>query len=86
MLTQSCGVDSVSVSVDFPPLDSGCSLQTVLRTFHVFDENGQGSQCTQHITVTYLQDYYIKFPDDVIVTACSGSGQYGAPEFDVIIL
>lgn len=81
LLTQSCGVDSVSVSIDFSPLDPDCSFQTVLRTFHVFDENGQGSQCTQHITVTYLQDYFIKFPDDVIVTACSGSGQYGAPQF-----
>ncbi len=81
VITQSCGVDSVSVSSDISPFDPTCSFQTLLRTFQVFDQNGQGSPCTQHITITYPQDYFIKFPDDVIVTACSGSGLYGEPGF-----
>ncbi|MBP6828612.1 MAG: T9SS type A sorting domain-containing protein, partial [Saprospiraceae bacterium] len=81
ILTQSCTVDSLAVSVDYAPFDSGCTKQTILRTFTVLDQSGVGLPCEQHITVNYLQNYYIKFPDDVIITACSSSGVYGEPEF-----
>ncbi|MBK7936704.1 MAG: HYR domain-containing protein [Lewinellaceae bacterium] len=81
ILIESCNVDSVSVSLDYTPFDSACSFQTLFRTFQVFDQNGLGSQCTQQIVISYLQNYYIKFPDDVIVTACNSAGAYGAPEF-----
>ncbi|MBK6997314.1 MAG: hypothetical protein IPH31_21250 [Lewinellaceae bacterium] len=31
--------------------------------------------------VTYNQNYFIKFPNDAIVTMCNGSGLYGEPSF-----
>jgi hypothetical protein len=31
--------------------------------------------------VNYEQDYFIKFPDDVVVTFCDSSGMYGEPAF-----
>jgi hypothetical protein len=31
--------------------------------------------------VTYLQDYYVKFPNDGIVTVCDGTGNFGEPTF-----
>jgi hypothetical protein len=31
--------------------------------------------------VNYEQDYFVKFPNDVIVTKCDGTGNYGEPVF-----
>jgi hypothetical protein len=31
--------------------------------------------------VNYEQDYFVKFPNDVIVTKCDGTGNYGEPTF-----
>jgi hypothetical protein len=39
------------------------------------------SQCTQRVIVTYDQDYFVRFPNDVIVTVCDGTGNYGEPTF-----
>jgi hypothetical protein len=33
------------------------------------------------VIVTYEQDYFVKFPNDAIVTVCDGSGVYGEPIF-----
>ncbi|MEI6412557.1 MAG: hypothetical protein WCR52_24405, partial [Bacteroidota bacterium] len=36
---------------------------------------------TQRIVVNYNQNYFVKFPNDVIVTVCDGTGTYGEPSF-----
>jgi hypothetical protein len=47
--------------------DTLCNKGTITRTFRAFDCHGQSSQCTQRIVVNYEQDYYVRFPNDVIV-------------------
>ncbi|HRI59103.1 MAG TPA: T9SS type A sorting domain-containing protein, partial [Saprospiraceae bacterium] len=76
-----CLVDSSVTSVDLILYDSSCSTGLVTRRFRVFDKNGNTAECFQQITVNHVQDYYIKFPDDVILTVCDGSNNYGEPEF-----
>jgi hypothetical protein len=76
-----CSVDSITLTVNDSQFDTTCTEGTILRTFRVFDQNGNSAECSQQITVTHVQDYFIKFPDDVIVTMCNGTGIYGEPEF-----
>ena len=59
--------------------DTVCNRGTITRTFRAFDCHGGSSQCTQRIVVNYEQDYFIKFPNDVIVSSCDGTGIYGEP-------
>ncbi|MBV6441669.1 MAG: hypothetical protein EPGJADBJ_03355 [Saprospiraceae bacterium] len=71
----------VSHSADYSLFDSLCDRGTLLRTFKVYDCQGQTSVCTQKIEVTQHLDYAIRFPDDVIVNYCDSSGIYGEPVF-----
>lgn len=80
-LVPTCAVDSFAVFITSSITDTSCFEKTIHRIFQVFSATGQESQCTQQITINYLQDYYIRFPDDVLVTTCSASGNYGEPEF-----
>jgi hypothetical protein len=76
-----CCLDTLTTSVALNLFDTVCNRGTITRTFRAFDCAGNMSQCTQRITVTYEQDYYVKFPNDVIVTKCDGTGSYGEPVF-----
>ncbi|MBL7806757.1 MAG: T9SS type A sorting domain-containing protein, partial [Saprospiraceae bacterium] len=75
----SCAVDSIVLEVDYSLFDSVCHRGTITRIFEVFDTQGNIGGCAQAITVNYQQDYFVKFPDDVIVTVCTDSGLYGEP-------
>ena len=68
-------------SVSYNQFDTLCNKGTIVRTFRAFDCHGNSSQCTQRIVVTYEQDYFVRFPNDVIVTICDGTGVYGEPTF-----
>jgi subtilisin-like proprotein convertase family protein len=68
-------------TVNYSLFDTLCQRGTITRTFRVFDCRGFTSQCTQRVVVNYEQDYFIKFPNDVIVTTCNGTGVYGVPTF-----
>ncbi|HLP92718.1 MAG TPA: T9SS type A sorting domain-containing protein, partial [Saprospiraceae bacterium] len=68
-------------SVNYALFDTVCNKGTITRTFRAFDCSGNSSQCTQRVFVTYLQDYYVKFPNDAIVTTCDGTGNFGEPLF-----
>jgi len=68
-------------TVAYNNFDTVCNKGTIIRTFRVFDCANNSSQCTQRIIVTYQQDYFVKFPNDVIVTVCDGTGLYGEPSF-----
>ncbi|MDO8368961.1 MAG: T9SS type A sorting domain-containing protein, partial [Saprospiraceae bacterium] len=61
--------------------DTVCNKGTINRTFKAYDCMGNSSQCTQRIFVNYDQDYFVKFPNDLIVTDCDGSGVYDEPTF-----
>ncbi|MEZ4965894.1 MAG: HYR domain-containing protein [Saprospiraceae bacterium] len=73
-----CGLEH---SVNYNLFDTLCNKGTITRTFRVYDCHGQSNQCTQRIVVNYEQDYFVKFPNDVIVTVCDGTGMYGEPTF-----
>jgi protocatechuate 3,4-dioxygenase beta subunit len=75
---EQCGLTH---TVSYTQFDTLCNKGTITRTFRAFDCHGQSSQCTQRIVVTYEQDYYVRFPNDVIVTVCDGTGNYGEPTF-----
>jgi hypothetical protein len=68
-------------TVSYAQFDTVCNKGTITRTFRAFDCNGNSSQCTQRVIVTYLQDYFVKFPNDAIVTVCDGTGNFGEPTF-----
>ena len=76
-----CCVDTITGSDSYAQFDTVCSKGTITRTFRVFDCHGQSNQCIQRIFVDYKQHYYVKFPDDVIITACAGVDDFGAPQF-----
>lgn len=80
LASQSCAVQTVDYSANYSQFDTMCNRGTITRLYQVFAANGQMGQCTQKITVNYHQDYYIHFPDDVIVTDCSPDGNFGAPQ------
>ncbi len=68
-------------TADYSQFDSLCDRGTLVRTFKVYDCQGQTSVCTQKVVVTQNLDYAIRFPDDVVVTFCDSSGIYGQPVF-----
>lgn len=80
LVTPSCGIDSMAVQVDYTEFDSTCNTGSITRTFSVFKTGAPGAECVQQIQVNAGQNYWIKFPDDVIVTMCDSSGIYGEPE------
>ena len=75
------GQIGLSHAANVNQFDSVCNKGTIIRTFRAFDCNEGSSQCTQRIVVDYKQNYFIKFPDDVIVNDCNGTGLYGEPQF-----
>ncbi|MCB0533320.1 MAG: HYR domain-containing protein [Saprospiraceae bacterium] len=77
-----CCIDTITATSNYTFFDTLCSKGTITRTFRAFDCGGLSSQCTQRVFVNYEQDYWVKFPNDVIVTVCNGSGNYGEPEFN----
>jgi len=75
------GQIGLSHAVSYSLFDTVCNKGTITRTFRAFDCSGNSSQCTQRILVNYDQDYFVKFPNDAIVTVCDGTGIYGEPSF-----
>ncbi|MCC7506010.1 MAG: HYR domain-containing protein, partial [Saprospiraceae bacterium] len=76
-----CCLDTITVQNSYTQFDTVCNRGTITRTFRAFDCGGQSSQCTQRVFVNYIQDYFVRFPNDVIVTVCDGTGNYGEPQF-----
>ncbi len=79
--TDNCCVDTVTETRNLALFDTLCNRGTITRIFRVEDCGGNTQTCSQRIVVTYEQDYFVRFPNDVIVTACDGTGNYGSPTF-----
>ncbi|MBK8923591.1 MAG: HYR domain-containing protein [Saprospirales bacterium] len=79
--TDNCCVDTITTTVNYSQFDTLCNKGTITRTFRAFDCGGLSSQCTQRVVVNYNQNYFVKFPNDVIVSTCDGTGNYGEPTF-----
>lgn len=71
-----CGLTQ---SVNYALFDTICNRGTITRIFRAFDCTGNSSSCTQRVVVNYMQNYFIKFPDDTLVSACNATGVYGKP-------
>lgn len=78
---ENCCLDTLIESVNYTQFDTLCNKGTLKRTFQVIDCSGNSSTCSQTIVVNYEQDYYVRFPNDVIVTEPNGTGYYGEPTF-----
>ena len=76
-----CCIDTITATASYTLFDTVCNRGTITRTFRSFDCGGQQNTCTQRVVVNYVQDYFVKFPNDVIVTTCDGTGNYGEPTF-----
>ncbi len=74
-----CCLDGITTSVNYSQFDTTCNRGIITRTFTAKDCGGQTSRCTQTITVNYINDYAVKFPDDLTVTTCNGTANYGKP-------
>ncbi len=79
--TDNCCVDTIVQTVNLALFDTLCNRGTITRTFCVKDCGGNTQSCSQRIFVNYEQDYFVRFPNDVIVTSCDGTGNYGQPTF-----
>ncbi|MEI6408923.1 MAG: HYR domain-containing protein [Bacteroidota bacterium] len=73
------GQKGLSHSANYNSFDTVCNKGTIFRTFKTYDCHGLTNQCQQRIIVNYSQNYFIKFPDDKIVTVCDGTGIFGEP-------
>jgi len=76
-----CCFDTITVTDNRTLFDSLCNRGTIVRTFRAFDCGGLSTTCTFRIVFTHDQNFYIKFPDDVLATNCDPNGNYGEPEF-----
>lgn len=74
------GQEGLTHSVNYSLFDTVCNRGTITRTFRAFDCYGQSSQCTQRVFVSYLQDYSLRFPNDMIVTVCEDSARWDEPK------
>lgn len=74
------GKKGITHQANISLFDTVCNRGTITRTFRVFDCRGFSSQCTQRITVNYEQDYFVRFPDDKVVTVCDGTANFGEPQ------
>jgi uncharacterized repeat protein (TIGR01451 family) len=80
--TDNCCVDTVLVQTNLSDFDTLCLKGNITRTFIAKDCAGNTSTGTQTIKVNYNQDYYLRFPDDVIITGIPTPGtSFGVPEF-----
>ncbi len=73
-----CGL---TVANNYSNFDTVCNRGTIRRTFTVSDCHNQSTTCTQLVVVNYNQDYYVRFPNDMIVTVCDGTPNFGQPVF-----
>ena len=79
--TDNCCIDTVTQSANLSLFDTVCNRGTITRTFRAFDCAGLSTSCTQRIMVEYVQNYFLKLPDDKVVLSCDGTGNYGLPTF-----
>ncbi len=78
VLTDNCCIDTTTITLNNSQLNTACLQGYVTRTFRVTDCSSNTGTCSQRVTVNYEQDYYVKFPNDLVLTAPTGNN-YGEP-------
>ena len=80
LLDRSCTADSLKILVDYSQFDTTCRRGEIVRTFRVTDTAGNSGECTQQIIVSPAQQhYFVRFPNDTIVSACMVANAFGEP-------
>lgn len=78
--TDNACLDTIFKTLNYSLFDTICNRGTIVRDFQAVDCSGNSTTCTQRIVVNYEQDYFIHFPNDVIVTSPNGS-YFGEPTY-----
>ena len=76
-----CCFDQIEETVLYNQFDSLCNRGTITRRWVATDCSGNTNSCQQRVNVTYNQYFFVKFPNDVVVSNCNGTGSYGTPEY-----
>lgn len=81
-----CCIDTIVETVNYTQFDTICSTGTITRTFVAYDCSGNSStlgvaSAVQTLVFTHQQDYFVKFPDDLLVGELSPTGYTGEPSF-----
>lgn len=91
-VTDNCAVDPTKVyqntaglthAADLTLFDSLCNKGTIVRNFTAWDEAGNTAACSQSISVSYEQGYFVRFPNDIFVTGTYSwpLANYSTPSF-----
>jgi hypothetical protein len=80
-LFDNCCIDTSYYHTDWSEFDTICSRGTITRTYFVTDCNGNSNTCSRKLLVGSNQNYYIRFPDDVLTENCVAGLIYGEPVF-----
>jgi hypothetical protein len=79
--SDNCCLEEVLTTANYSQFDTTCNRGTIVRNFRVEDCSENFSTCSQRIVVQYEQDYFLRMPDDRVILACDGTGDYGKPTF-----
>ena len=82
--TDNCCIDTLTTTNLYSQFDTICNKGTITRVFRAYDCNGNSTQCTQKLVVNYAQNYFVKFPSDVVANTFTGnapSSVFGEPVF-----
>ncbi|MFN0213480.1 MAG: HYR domain-containing protein [Saprospiraceae bacterium] len=80
-MLDNCCIDTITRSANYSLFDTICNRGTITRVFRAFDCSNNSSSCTQRVVVNYGQDYFVKFPNDTLITDCNSTHIYGEPSF-----
>ncbi len=79
--TDNCCLAGVNSSVYDSTFLGFCNKGIIIRTYTALDCAGNASTCSQTITVSNIEDYYLKLPPNLTVPLSEADGNYGDPEF-----
>jgi hypothetical protein len=69
--TDNCSGGTVTLNNDISGYSAMCKRGTVRRIWKNTDKGGNITTCEQKVHVLHNQDYFIKFPNDIISSVCS---------------
>lgn len=67
-VTDNCCVGATNATPNYANFDTTCYRGIITQNFVVSDCHGNTSACSRKIEVVYKQDYYVRFPDDLILS------------------
>lgn len=75
----SCEIDTMVVQNDYSAFDSICKKGIIFRNFSGLHHGVPIVSCQQKVTVTYSQEYNVRFPNDFVIQNCTVNTDFGTP-------